>query len=179
MLVWRISNTAECWVPWVNFSTSAALPIPSPTATLMCRKSISEPWLFQLTLPQLLRGTVTAAHYGINTCDLLIFVNWWPAAALWYTRRLLPQKEWTKPLKSAWTSCCQNGTCVCWEELIKKLVILFKLGAQISGDQRGKFHEAMARFEERNFGVRKVLVTAFMSAPILFEWDTCTTGSKR
>jgi hypothetical protein len=38
--------------------------------------------LFQLTLSQLLRASVTAAHCGINTCDLLIFVNWWPVATL-------------------------------------------------------------------------------------------------
>ena len=47
---------------------------------------------------------------------------------------------------------------VCVERsLIKKLVILFKPGAQISGDQRGKFHEAMARFEERNLASGRCL----------------------
>lgn len=49
-----------------------------------------------------------------------------------------------------------------------------KPGAQILGDQRDKFQEAMARFEESKFGVRKGLVTAFYVTPFFLDGkDTC------
>lgn len=92
-----------------------------------------------------------------------------------------------EPLKSAWTSCCQKLYICALRGVDKWLVILlYKPGAQISGDQRDKFHEDMARFEERNFSVRKVLVTALRgSLSFLFEighlcsWLKAVYGAKR